>query len=353
MPRKTKDVSPTKPKATKKATTQSKATKSTTAKKVVKKAEPKKSTAKKVVKKAEPKKSVTKKVVKKAEPKKSAAKKVVKKAEPKKSVTKKVVKKAEPKKSAAKKVVKKVEPKKNAAKKVVKKVEPKKSATKKVVKKAAPKKSAAKKSTVKPKKSSSIKSKQPKILEYYDLPYRYNQTIVKILAQTPNTLFVYWDISDSDRKQYVRKYGQSFFDKTYPVLIVHNKTMNYSFEIQINDFANSWYFDVKDAKCDYEIELGRRVKPNQTEIELQDNYQHITSSNVIEAPNNHILFEQAQRILFFRNVKTNALSERDASSFEFMKYLGKIYNLYGVYQKMYKDELQDLRNNPSSGFKIM
>ena len=28
------------------------------------------------------------------------------------------------------------------------------------------------------------------ILEYYDLPYRYNQTTVKILAQTPSILFV-------------------------------------------------------------------------------------------------------------------------------------------------------------------
>ena len=34
------------------------------------------------------------------------------------------------------------------------------------------------------------------IIEHYELPYRYNETIVKILYQTPNTLFVYWDISD-------------------------------------------------------------------------------------------------------------------------------------------------------------
>ena len=41
--------------------------------------------------------------------------------------------------------------------------------------------------------------KKVEIVEYYDLPYRYNQTVVKVLAQTPNTLFVYWDISDDDR----------------------------------------------------------------------------------------------------------------------------------------------------------
>ena len=41
------------------------------------------------------------------------------------------------------------------------------------------------------------------IIENYELPYRYNETIVKILYQTPNTLFVYWDISDKDRKKYI------------------------------------------------------------------------------------------------------------------------------------------------------
>ena len=48
------------------------------------------------------------------------------------------------------------------------------------------------------------------------------------------------------------------FSKTKPVLIIHNETMNYSFEIEINDFANSWYLHVNDADCKYVIELGRR-----------------------------------------------------------------------------------------------
>ena len=70
------------------------------------------------------------------------------------------------------------------------------------------------------------------VLEYYDLPYRYNETVVKILAQTPKILFVYWDISDSDREKYVEKYGEYFFNDTYPVLIVHNKTLNYYWKIE-------------------------------------------------------------------------------------------------------------------------
>ena len=77
------------------------------------------------------------------------------------------------------------------------------------------------------------------VIEYYDLPYRYNQTVVRVLAQTPTTLFIYWDISDVDRANFVKQYGEDFFNNTKPVLVIHNNTMHYSFEIEIDDFANS------------------------------------------------------------------------------------------------------------------
>ena len=208
------------------------------------------------------------------------------------------------------------------------------------------------KSSKKTTQSKTTKKKQVKkvdIIEYYDLPYRYNQTIVKILAQTPNTLFVYWDISDSDREAYLDKYGKDFFNHTVPILVVHNKTKNYSFEIEINDFANSWYFNINDANCEYEIELGRRSISNI--IDLPNNYMYVTSSNVIESPNNHILFEKNTQTVFFRNVKTNTTISKNVSKFEFMKYAGKVYNIYDVYKKIYKaEQLKDLENNPSSSF---
>ena len=98
------------------------------------------------------------------------------------------------------------------------------------------------------------------VIEYYDLPYRYNQTVVRVLAQTPTTLFIYWDISDIDRVNFVKHYGEDFFNNTKPVLVIHNNTMHYSFEIEIDDFANSWYLHVNDANCEYTVELGRRPK---------------------------------------------------------------------------------------------
>ena len=197
------------------------------------------------------------------------------------------------------------------------------------------------------------KEKKVEILEYYDLPYRYNQTVVKLLAQTPNRLFVYWDISDEDRKNLEEQYGENFFSITKPILIVYNDTLGYSFEVEINDFANSWYLNVADSKCDYHIELGRR--PIEKTQEIQTDYIYVTSSNEIESPNDRILFDQAQKTVYFRNIKTGFQTKKDITTISSIQRIGKIYNIYDLYKEIYKneniEELYDLSNpssNPSS-----
>lgn len=190
---------------------------------------------------------------------------------------------------------------------------------------------------------SKFKKVQP-IVEYYDLPFRYNQTVVKILAQTPNILFIYWDISDEDRRNFEKEYGSNFFEKTRPYLIITNKTKNYTFEVEINDFANSWYLHVNDADCDYQVELGRKFIENsiasaeETASYSVNDYLPITSSNDIEMPNNHILFDKLGKSIFFRNTKTNIVTKKDISSISFMQNMGKVYNIYDLYKEIYKDE---------------
>ena len=174
-------------------------------------------------------------------------------------------------------------------------------------------------------------------VEYYDLPYRYNQTVIKILAQTPTNLFVYWDISDEDRNFYIEKYGEDFFNNTKPVLIITNKTMNYSFEVEINDYANSWYVHLNDADCDYSVELGRR--PIYTSSNIAE-YIYISTSNDIEMPNNHILFDRLGKSVFFRNIKNNFVEEKEISSITFIRNIGKVYNIYELYQEIYKNEIE-------------
>ncbi len=221
-----------------------------------------------------------------------------------------------------------------------------------------------KKSNRKSTKSNNLNT-SPTINEYYDLPYRYNQTVVKVLAQTPNNLFIYWDISDEDRENLKKQYGENFFEITKPILIVYNETLGYSFEVEINDFANSWYLHVNDSKSNYKIELGR--KPiNQEEFKSsihKNNIQnhlasdenttfiHITTSNNIEAPNDRILFNKNQKMVYYKNVKTNQEFSKNISSLSFMHNIGKIYDIYDLYKEIYnKENIEDLYNldNPSS-----
>ncbi|MEI3402100.1 MAG: DUF4912 domain-containing protein [Clostridia bacterium] len=223
------------------------------------------------------------------------------------------------------------------------------------------------------KKTTSKKEKKvtplAEVVEYYDLPYRYNETIVKILYQTPETLFVYWDISDSDRENYIKQYGENFFNITRPVLIVHNDTMNYSFEISINDFANSWYLHINDSKCDYRVELGRRPNYYNEEAtkEIQEkihtDYIHVSTSNGIESPNDHVLFNTNENnTIKIRNVKNH--NEKSISLYEIVKrlpamkrvqnipYISEklLENIYvGIYQNEDISLFDRITNNPSSG----
>lgn len=211
------------------------------------------------------------------------------------------------------------------------------------------------------KETTSKENKDSYILEYYDLPYRYNETVVKILAQTPKRLFVYWDISDKDREKYLKAFGERFFEETYPVLLVHNQDLNYTFEVPINDFANSWYLDINDSKAKYTIQLGRkfRQKPEMVNIVsatesvvLHNDYVPIITSNMLEVPNDHILFENIQTKVLYRNVKNGEENTVEIDNLEFAKKMGHIYSIYDVYKEIYKKELEEesLTNllNPSS-----
>lgn len=282
-----------------------------------------------------------------------------KKAAKSKATTKTPAKAVLKKKNDAK-TVKKVTT--SAKAKTAKTSKAKVAAKKNVVAKKTPKKTNLKTKTAQSKKLAEV-------VEYYDLPYRYNETIVKILYQTPDTLFVYWDIADSDRENYIKQYGENFFNITRPVLIIHNDTMNYSFEIPINDFANSWYLHVNDSKCDYRVELGRRPNYYNEEAtkEIQEkihtDYIHVSSSNEIESPNDHVLFNTNENnTIKIRNVKNH--NEKSISLFDIIKHLPsmkRVQNIpyisedllkemyVGIYQNEDVSLFDRITNNPSSG----
>lgn len=302
--------------------------------------------------------------------KKTAKKKTTKVAEKDTTeIVKKSDKTAEKKaSSSAKKPAKTVaKTSKASAKKVPKTADVATKSAKSTTKKSATKKTSTKRASSKSSSSRAKKSNKEidvneitsttdltrsiEVLEYYDLPYRYNQTVVKVLAQTPTTLFIYWDISDADRANFVAQYGEDFFNYTKPVLVIHNNTMNYSFEVEIDDFANSWYLHVNDSNCEYTVELGRRAKYYNEErhMEIPNNYLYVTSSNVIDSPNDHVLFDKNLKTVYFRDVKTNIVTAKDITSISFLRNMGRIYDLYDLQGDFNNNSWQlDLRNSSSS-----
>ena len=330
------------------------AAKSTTKSKTVKKATT--STAKTT------KKTATKSTVKKTATKttKTATKKTVaKKTESKtaKKATTKTTKKATAKATTSKKAATKktTTTKKTTAKEPVKKTTIKKATA---TKKSAAKKATTKKTTTakKPAVKKSVKVEKvvdpvpfKDVPEYYDLPYRYNHTVIKLLAQTPTTLFVYWDLNDYDRNQLIQTYGENFFYETYPVLVIHNLTDNYTFEERIDDFANNWYIHVNDSKCTYTVELGRRPNEGQAITnkfnDLNTDYINLSWSNPIENPNDHVLFYKNHDKLYFKNISNNNVRVYEINLKDDATLVKDIYKNYNLSDQ---DDRFDM-NNPSSG----
>lgn len=322
----------------KKSSAKSTSKKSTVEKNSAKKSTLKESTAEKksTVKSSSKKSSAEKNSTKKSTSKESTAeKKSAAKSASKESTTKK--------KSAAKSTSKEsATEKKSAAKSPSKKTPAKKPISSKSTKITGEKKDTSKKSTRK--KSEKSPEPQVQILEYYDLPYKYGNTVVKLLAQTPKTLFVYWEVSDSDIENFKKTYGDDFFSKTKPILIVHNLTLNKTNEVEINDFANCWYLNTDDSDCKFDIELGRKYiekSTNSNDNFNKSNYLSIATSNDLQSPNNHILFEKIKEFVIFRNVNTNTVFKKNIKSFKFLK------DIYRFYKEMYDE---DIVNNPSSKF---
>lgn len=272
--------------------------------------------------------------------KETTKKKTAKATTTKKAVNKKeTTPKATSKKSATtKSTTKKSTTKKSSATKDTTKKATSKSTAKKTTTK---KKTSPKKRTTSRSKKNTIKKATPNIIEYYDLPNTYNQTTVKLLFQTPKKLFVYWEISEADKQKFFEEKGNDFFETTTPFLVVRNKTKNYTFEVEINDFANSWYFDVPDSNCDYEVELIRKHKVTKSTT-------WITTSNNLEVPNNRILFDKNRKEIFFKNVKTNVVISKTVVNLQFINHLGKVYNANSFYKKFYKEEDLVEMNNPTS-----
>lgn len=88
-----------------------------------------------------------------------------------------------------------------------------------------------------------------------------------------------------------------------------------------------------------------------TTPKITKSYIPITSSNEIESPNDHVLFEKNQEMVYFKNIKDNTITSKNIASLNFISSIGRVYRVNDFYKKFYKDENLDYIDNiknPSS-----
>lgn len=127
--------------------------------------------------------------------------------------------------------------------------------------------------------------------EYYELPKKYNKTIVRLLVQSPTRMFVYWNVSDDTISNVFEK-NHINYSEAIPILKITNITMNYSYEIPIDPFANNYYIEVKDPNCRYQVELGRKSK---------NKFVNIYTSNQVQIPRSMPVATSNQEEVIYKN----------------------------------------------------
>ena len=105
-----------------------------------------------------------------------------------------------------------------------------------------------------PKKKEVVPKLYRPISEYYELPTKYNETVLRLLVQSPTRMYAYWEVNENSIKTFKVDYN-----KCIPVLKVINLTMGYSYEIEIDPYATNYYIDVKDVNCSYKVELRKKI----------------------------------------------------------------------------------------------
>lgn len=105
--------------------------------------------------------------------------------------------------------------------------------------------------------------------EYYDLPNKYNQTVIRLLVQSPTRMYAYWEVSDETIKYFSK--SNSNYDDCTPALKITNLTQNYSYLVPVDPYANNYYIEVEDTGCNYRVELGRYSKNKFVNIYTSNN----------------------------------------------------------------------------------
>ncbi len=116
-----------------------------------------------------------------------------------------------------------------------------------------------------------------------ELPAFYDQDKIILQVRDPRWLHAYWELRDQTVQDLKNKLGQDFYQakkvlRVYDVtnIIFNGSNANRFFDIQINNFANSWYVDTDGPGRSWCVDLGLML--------ANGSFITILRSNVVQTP---------------------------------------------------------------------
>lgn len=152
-----------------------------------------------------------------------------------------------------------------------------------------------------------------------ELPWRYSDNKITIMARDPEWIYAYWDISGESRTSLEHTYGRRW-EFSLPVLRVYDVTgvsyfngynANNYYDTVINDYAGSWYLHVGVPHRTYCVDLGRILNDGTYVMMVRSNFT-VTPRNTISdrIDPEWMLVSEKERRLYSR-IKGEGLSSAE------------------------------------------
>lgn len=113
-------------------------------------------------------------------------------------------------------------------------------------------------------------------------PENYGKSQLNLLVRDPYWLYAYWEITATVQTEFSKQFGD-IWNSSKPLLRLYDITDNNNkvyYDIQIQDYADSWYIHTGRPNHTFFVDLGR-VLPD-------GKFYCIARSNTVTAPSNHI-----------------------------------------------------------------
>ena len=113
-----------------------------------------------------------------------------------------------------------------------------------------------------------------------EFPANYGKTQLNLLVRDPEWLYAYWEITATAQTEFSRQFGDAWniSKPTLRVYDVSDGDENGYYDIQIQDYADSWYIHVGKPNHSFFVDLGR-VLPD-------GRFYCIARSNLVTTPSN-------------------------------------------------------------------